>query len=183
MKLLTLASLGLASLLVSCGYSSSLRLPEDFESVGVEVFANDSPLPVLERALYSSLDANLARMVSAPLVAPSGADLVVRGRIVDYFRMAAVLGSQGELQGSGITLDVQAWLVDRRTGERVGTEQVARRRVVYAIGVGTAESGALELALETLSQGLILDLFSQRNYDSKEEEQELPPSLRPEDEL
>ena len=183
MSLARLASLALLSLISACGYSTTLRLPEGHESVAVEVFANDSPLPVLERALYSSLDANVGRMVSAPLKAPSRADLVVRGRIIDYYRLAGVFDKEGGLAGSGVVLLVRAWLVDTRTGERVGAEWQWSREVRYAIQVGQSESGALELALTTLSQELVLDLFSQANYDLTEPSgaqlpAEIPPELR-----
>lgn len=162
-----LQALACALLLVSCGYSSRLRLPEERETVGVEIFANDSPLPVLERALYQSLDDSVASMVSAPLTSPALADIVVRGRIVDYWRLAGVYGKQNELQESGVTLDVVAWLYDRRTGERLGEEVRLRRQVRYVVNVGTSEDGALELALATLTQELVLDLFTEEHYSSE----------------
>ncbi len=160
----------LLALCASCGYSSTLRLPEEQHSVGLEVFGNDSPLPVLERALYQSLDAQIARMVAAPQRSPDLADVVVRGVILDYYRMGGVFGIDGQLRESGVNLHVRAWLLDRRTGRRIGAELERGHQVHYAVGIGQSEQGALELALVTLSQELVLDLFSQVNYDFEEDE-------------
>ena len=179
-RLLGLA-LGLSTLLGSCGYSSSLRLPEERETVGVEVFANDSPLPVLERALYQALDDSVASMVSGDLVTPSRADLVIRGRILDYWRLAGIFGRENQLQESGVNLEVVVWLHDRKTGRRLGGEVRVRREVRYTVNVGTSEDGALELALRTLTQEIVLDLFSEANYAVEDEEPgfEPDPGTRP----
>ncbi len=121
-------------------------------------------MPALERALYQALDGEVARLVSAPQRAPSGADLLVRGRIVDYSRIRGLFGQESELLESGVNLRVQAWLVDAKSGERLGARIELQREVRYALGVGQGEEGALARALETLSQGLVLDLFSESNY-------------------
>jgi hypothetical protein len=54
--------------------------------------------------------------------------------------------------------------VDAKSGERLGARIELQREVRYALGVGQGEEGALARALETLSQGLVLDLFSESNY-------------------
>jgi hypothetical protein len=172
----------LLSLCLGCGYSSTLRLPEEHSSVGLEVFGNDSPLPILERALYQSLDAQIARMVAAPQRSPALADVLVRGVILDYYRMGGVFGIDGQLRESGVNLYVRAWLVDRKTGQRIGAELERGHQVHYAVGIGASEQGALELALATLSQELVLDLFSQVNYDFEEDELDGTLPLTPRDE-
>lgn len=184
MSLLSARALGglLLLLCASCGYSSSLRLPEEQESVGLEVFGNDSPVPVLERALYQALDAQIARMVAAPQRSPELADVVVRGVILDYYRMGGVYGIDGQLRESGVNLYVRAWLVDRRTGQQIGAQLERGHQVHYAVGVGQSEQGALELALATLSQELVLDLFSTVNYEFEDEELEASTPLTPREE-
>ncbi|MCB9913772.1 MAG: hypothetical protein H6828_01325 [Planctomycetes bacterium] len=174
---LAAALLGLGA--SGCGYSSQLRLPAPHHSVGVEVFGNDSPAPELERSLYAALDDAVATMVSAELRAPDAADVVVRGRIVDYWRLAGVFGTGGQLQESGVTLHVVAWLLDRETGQRLGAEVESVREVRYAVGVGAGagEDAARELALRTLAQELVLELFSEANLSLEEGAE---PALRDE---
>jgi len=154
--------------LAGCGYSSGVRLPEGYESIAVEYFGNDGPRPDLERRLHSRLTGQVARMVEAPLVTTAEADLLVRGRIVDYRRLFGIVGSGNELLDSGVAVTVEAWLFDPRLGLRLGLPVELEQDVRYMVRVRGEEAEALEIALETLSQELVLDLLTQEAYEPEE---------------
>lgn len=154
--------------LVGCGYSSGVRLPEGYEAIAVEYFGNDGPHPDLERRLHSRLTGQVARMVEAPLVSTTEADLLVRGRIVDYRRLHGIVGGGNELLDSGVAVTVEAWLFDPRLGLRLGLPVELEREVRYMVRVRGEEAEALDIALETLSQELVLDLLTQEAYEPEE---------------
>ena len=109
------ATLGLAllALLPGCGYSTGFRLPEGMQSVGVEVFGNDSKLRDVELEFQEALVDSTARLVHAPIVDPSEADLVLRGRIVEYQRRAGIRGPENVLLETGVRIVVEVQLVRR----------------------------------------------------------------------
>jgi len=111
------AWLGLALALAAgaggCGYSTGVRLPEQVRTVGVEVFGNDSKQRDLEVELHRELADAVARLVHAPLVAPEQADLIVRGRIVDYERRNGIRSPQNQLLETGVRITIEAQLVQR----------------------------------------------------------------------
>lgn len=164
-NLASLLLLGLGLAVAGCGYSSGVRLPPGVETVGVEYFGNDSPEPDLERELYARLSAQVDAMVRGELAPPDAADLVIRGRILDYRRLLGLTGVQGSLVESAVIIVVQAWLFDRRLGTTVGEMTEISREVRYVVHVRAGERGARELAMANLSQELVLDLFSQMDYE------------------
>lgn len=169
----------LACLIAGCGYSSGVRLPEGHETVAVEYFGNDSPDPDLERDLHLRLSDQVARMVNAPLVASQHADLLIRGRIIDYRRLFGIIGGSNNLLESGVQVNLEAWLYDPHRGIRLGRPIRLEREIRYMVRVRGDEPEALEIALETVAQELVLDLFNQEAYEPEEiepirEESEVP---------
>jgi len=104
---------GLCALAAACGYSTGIRMPDGIESVGVEVFGNDSKLRDLEVELQSALVDAMERLVHAPLVDPGRADLVLRGRVVDYARRGGIRSAQNVRLETGVRIAVEAQLVRR----------------------------------------------------------------------
>jgi len=162
-----LGSLLLASL-ASCGYTSGIRLPADARTIGVTVFDNLGPQPEVERDLFACLSSQANRMIDAELVAPQNADLVIRGEIVEYRRLHGILNKEGQLQQSGVRLILRAWIEDQRLGVRIGDTMQVDQAVRYVIHAGQEEFGARTTALQHLCQELILDLFTQVDYESSE---------------
>lgn len=148
----------------SCGYSTGVRLPEGYQSVGVTVFENTGPEPRLERDLYESLSRQASRMLDAELLAPDRADLVIHGRIIDFRRLSGVLSSEFELQQTGVRIILSAWIEDRRLGATLGDALSFDQSVRYIVRVGEEQLGARREALEHISQELLLDLFTQVEY-------------------
>jgi hypothetical protein len=97
----------------ACGYSAGFRVPDDVETVGVEIFGNDSKLRDLELELHETLVRSVSRLVHAPLVDPGEADLVVRGRVVEYRRRGGIRSPDNELLETGVRIVVDAQLVRR----------------------------------------------------------------------
>jgi len=172
---LELLALILAASLVSCGYSAGIRPPQGIESVGLAVFGNDSEFPELERELYTALSEELSQAVDTQLRAPDRADLVIRGRILQYRRIRGIMGRSSELQESGVHIRLMGWLYDARRGGQLGEPIELEETVRYIVHVRGEEPHARRQALRSLSQELVLNLFSQANYESATEPEEEPP--------
>lgn len=108
-----LALLALAALPGGCGYTTGLRVPPGIDTVGVEVFGNDGRLRDLEFDLQEALSDSTRRLVHAPLVDPRDADLVLRGRIVEYRRRGGIRSTDNELLEDGVRITVEVQLVRR----------------------------------------------------------------------
>jgi hypothetical protein len=154
-------ALCLAALAASCGYTSGMRLPEHYHSVGVEIFANDTLEPDLERDAHLAFTNQVIQLVRSPLAAPSRADVVLEGRLVEYSRRGGIRsGTDNSLYESAVVIRIEAWLVDRRSGERIGPPSLRGIRVGYVVDEDAAERQARDRALEYVAQQLVLDQFS-----------------------
>jgi hypothetical protein len=156
-----LAALCLA--LAACGYSAGYRPGAGRDSVGVELFGNDSPLIDLERALHAELTAALRDRVDAPLAAPSDADLVVRGVIRDYRRRGGIRSRTNELLETGAGIEVHASLWDRRAGKELRSVQIPLVSVGYVRGdplEPANEREARAAALHNIAGRIVPELFA-----------------------
>jgi len=107
------AWIALFALASGCGYTAGLRVPPGIDSVGVEVFGNDGRLRDLEIDLQEALSESTRRLVDAPLVDPGQADLVLRGRIVEYRKRGGIRSTDNELLEDGVRISVEVQLVRR----------------------------------------------------------------------
>ncbi len=188
------ASLGLTALLsapISCGYSTGIRLPPELETVGVEIFGNDSKVPNLEIELQLALTDSVERLVHAQLVDPRRADLFLRGRIVDYSRRGGIRSPDNKLLESGVGISVEALLVRRvatpaqepaavpaarpppaarddrnslpplQQDERVVRSMRAYQDFGYLVDQTSGEFAARSLTLENLADRIVLELFGE----------------------
>lgn len=108
--------LGLVLILAAtggCGYSTGMRLPEQVQTVGVEVFGNDSKEIDLEVDFQRYLADAVDRLVHAPLVSPEEADLILRGRIVSYERRNGIRSPDNVLLETGVRITIEVQLVQR----------------------------------------------------------------------
>lgn len=152
---------GLALALSGCGWSAGLAAPDEGSTIGIEVF--DVDRDVLERGLAPLFHSQLTRaasdLVDAPLVAPDSADYVVRGKIIEYRRRGGIRSEDFELLETAIRIRVEAWLVDRRTGETVGERVQNHVWSGYGLDAATNEDTARERAIHYLAETIVLDLF------------------------
>jgi hypothetical protein len=112
------ALVALGALAGSCGYSTGLTVPPGIHSVGVEIFGNDGRLRDMELDMHYALSDSVRRLVDAPLVDPAQADLVLRGRIVEYRKRGGIRSTDNELLEDGVRISVEVQLV-RRFAESV----------------------------------------------------------------
>ncbi|HUR26918.1 MAG TPA: LPS assembly lipoprotein LptE [Planctomycetota bacterium] len=174
MKLARCVSTILASTLLACGYQAGLVAPEGTRTIGVEFFGNDGPLRDVEVQLQDELAQSIQRMVHLRLVDPARADLIVRGRVIDYSRRAGVKSPQNQLLETGVRITVEAFLIDptRRFDPqgRLLTLRVLRQARTttesgYRIVEPDGERAARKRAMRNLADRLALDLFGAVAYE------------------
>lgn len=150
----------LALLGAACGYRAGLPVAEDYASIGVEIFGNESYERDLERAVHAELTRAVRDMCDVPLEAPGQAQVIVRGRIVDYQRRGGVRTPENQLLETGLTITVEATLVDQRSRRPIGPPETASGSVGYIVGEADGESTARNRALRKLCDELVLRLFA-----------------------
>jgi len=157
--------------LAACGYHSGLEPPGGFETVGLEVFANDSRtdlVPDIERDLQDALGRAVERMLDATLVPPDRAELVVSGRILSYRRRRGIQSPDNELLETGVRIAVTAELRERGEGGEPGP-LVRRTNYSNTRGFVLEDFGAEEVTrtwiLENIAERLVLDLFAPVAYE------------------
>jgi len=156
-----LAAAALAGgLLVGCGWHAGLSVPPGAHSVGVEAVRREGA--VLERGLEPEMTAALSEAVvdwvGLPLVAPSEADLVVRGVVLDYRRRGGVRNRNNELLETAVLVRASAELYDRRSGTS-GPVVTVQQWSGYTLEDSSSESEARRRAIRHVANTLILELF------------------------
>jgi len=150
--------------LTGCGYSSGLRIPEGYRSVGVAIFANDSKVPDLERDLHRFASDSVRDAVEAPLTSPELADVVIEGRILSYTHFGGIRGPENQLLETGVAISVEAWLTDRKTGERIGEPVYSGQTVGYTTVEFGGEERSKDRALAYLAEGFVLELLARHSH-------------------
>ena len=145
--------------LAACGWNTRLALGEAYGSVGIEVFRNDSYLFDLERDLHRELSRSVSNLVQAPQLAPARADLVLRGKVVDYHRRGGLRSRSNRLLESAVIIRVEAALWDRHTGEIVAGPVPESAMIGYTLDAPGTELEARQRALQLLARQIVLDLF------------------------
>ncbi len=155
----------------ACGWHTGLLPPEGASSVGVEIFATGEGLLErnLEPLLHDELSRAVADLVDAPLVSTGDADLVVRGRIIEYRRRGGIRSPEHVLLESGVRIVISGELVERTTGRIVRPTVQAHIWSGYVLGDPDAEAAARDRALRNLAETLVLDLFRPRMEDPEGE--------------
>jgi hypothetical protein len=147
-------------LAAGCGYRTGFHLSEGHDTVGVEVFGNDSLVRDLERELHEQTTRAVVSYVHAPLSAPANADLVLRGKITDYRRRGGTQTTQNRLIETGVRISVRAELWDPRTGEVVAGPITRSATVGYTLEVPELEPPARTRAIRNVADRIVLELFS-----------------------
>lgn len=155
-----LALLVLAACCGACGFRAGLPVAEDYASIGIEIFGNESFEPDLERAVHAELTRAVRDMCAVPIEAPARAQVVVRGKILDYARRGGVRTTENQLLETGLTITVEATLVDQRSRRPIGPPETASGSIGYIVGEADGESTARDRALRKLCDELVLRLFA-----------------------
>lgn len=146
-----------------CGWHAGLVLPEGAHTVGVEIFdtARDLQERNLEPLLADAVTRSVIDLVRAPLVAPERADVVLRGRILDYRRRAGIRDAENRLIETGLLVSISAELVERRSGRVLASRGEEHVWTGYLLGEQAAEheSEARDRSVEYIARSLVLNLF------------------------
>jgi len=163
-----------AAATAACGWHTGLTAPEHAEEgeLGgsgprVAVLFFDRRAEVVERGLEPELQQVLSEVLSdlvhARLVAPERADVLVRGRILEYRRRSGIRDRDNRLLESGVRIVASAELVDARSGEPLGETATASVWSGYTAGPEQAipnEREARDRALRHVAETLVLKLFA-----------------------
>lgn len=159
--------LALALCVSSCGYSAGLRVAEHYDSVGVEIFGNESFERDLEPELHEQMTRVLRDQSDAHLVDPRQAQAVIRGTLTTFHRRGGIRDHENRLLETGIYVEVQARLYVGGNETPVRSSK-ASAWVGYTLapsGVGLGlnppehEREARSRVLQHLAEQLVLDLL------------------------
>ncbi|TAJ01966.1 MAG: hypothetical protein EPO68_18435 [Planctomycetota bacterium] len=161
----------LAACIASCGWHTARLKPADAHSVGVEIFGIDVlkdrvPLRDIEPEVHAALSRAVSDLVDLPLVQSDRADVVVRGRVLQYRRRGGIRNSENELLETGVRVQLEAVLVDRRTETELAKATSALWSG-HVVGGPDEERKARERALESLCDRLVLELFGTACYEPR----------------
>ena len=179
-RLAAVVPLGLV-LLGSCGWHAGLVAPEgaeDARTIGVEMFGvGDAVLERdLEPLIHDQLSRSVSDLVDLDLVSPRRADLVVRGRILEYGRRGGIRSPDNDPLETAVRVTVEASLVLRSSGAVLASATAtipsgyitaelnqpafALDEDEYLIGGRENEVAARHRALRFVADELVLDLFA-----------------------
>jgi hypothetical protein len=146
--------------LAGCGYKAGLPVADEYSSIGVEIFGNDSYERDLERAVHAELTRAVRDVCNVPIDAPATAQVIVRGTILDYQRRGGVRTRDNALLETGLTITVEATLIDQRSRRPIGPAETASGSVGYMVDEQDGERTARDRALRKLCDELVLRLFA-----------------------
>lgn len=142
----------LLALASACGYSTGLTLPDDYRTVGVEVFGNDTRVPDLEARMQEQLTASVRSRVDAPLVEPERADLIIRGTLLNYDRRSGIRSPENQLLETGVRIAIEAELV-RRPAATLDTQSGKKPKDVVLRSVRFNDESGFRLDQDPLNLG------------------------------
>jgi hypothetical protein len=150
---------------LGCGYHAGLLVPEGVGSIGVEIFDNISKVRDLEALVHDHVTESLRSRTDAHLVPPSLAELVIRGRVVEYSRRSGIRNRENELLETGVQIAVEAELV-RRRADPEAQEVVLRRIQVeeesgFRLQEPDGELDARDRVLRRLGDRIVLELLAE----------------------
>jgi hypothetical protein len=150
--------------LAACGYNAGLRVAEHHDSVGIEIFGNESYERDLEPELHEQMTRVLRDHSDARLVDPRDARAVIRGTLTAFHRRGGIRSTDNKLLETGVYIEVQARLFvgGNETPVRTSTSGVW---VGYTLDDPSNERAARERALRHLSEEIVLELLGPGNED------------------
>jgi hypothetical protein len=155
-----LGALLMALLGGSCGYEAGLHVAERHQSIGVEIFGNDTPERDLERPLHDQMTRAVRDLTDARIESPSQAEVVIRGTVKVFQRRGGVRSSDNKLLETGVYIEVEATLFDRRSGRALGPPKRAGPSIGFVLDDPENEARAKDRLMRHIADQLVLDLFA-----------------------
>lgn len=146
--------------LAACGYSTGILVKDRIGSVGVTVFGNKTLEPDLERDFQDEFSHAIRSYTDARIQPPETSEVLVRGTVLHYQRRGGIRSADNKLLETGVFVEAEAGLYDRRTDRALGPQQVARVWIGYVLDEFEGESSARSRAIRFVSEQLVLELFA-----------------------
>ncbi len=160
------------------GAAAMAREASVSQSIGIQIFGNESLLPNLERDLHAAFTQSARRHAALRLVSPRSADLFIRGRIANFRRGGGARTSNNRAVETLEIITIEAELIDGTTGKVLGRAQ-AQPVVGSAIDVPGREVDSRERALANAADRLLLLLLAGLEYGVARPGDPLLPENRP----
>jgi hypothetical protein len=154
-----LSALVALALSCACGYDTGLHVAERHGSVGLEFFGNETYERDVERSLQDQISRSIRDLTDVRIESPSKAEVVIRGTVRTYQRRDGVRSPDNKLLETGLYIEADATLFDRRSGRALGAGARAGSWVGFVLDDPDNESTARERALRHIADQLVLDLF------------------------
>ena len=150
----------LSALLVSgCGYSPGYKLPRGVSRISIPTFRNET-IPFrkdLEFELTRSVRREFQLLTSAEVVSADRANATLKGTIIRFEEGVLVESGSGEIQESGILVEVGIQLL-RTRDQRVLIERVVSGRASYSVASGEDIGVARLEAVNDIARRIIADI-------------------------
>ncbi len=163
-----------AGLFGACGYRTGLSpaMPDGrpAESIGIEIFGNETLLPNLEQPLHAATTKSARRFLDLELRSPGRSDLVLQGSIKAFRRGDGARTPDNLFVETRDVILIEATLVDRARGIELGTTTV-ETIVGSAIDVPGRENVQRERGLKVAADQIVLSLVAELQY------RDTPPPL------
>lgn len=154
---LLVAGAGLAG---GCGYSTGIRVADRVRSVGVTFFNNKTLERDVERPLQDALTAAIRSLTDVPIADPGGAEVILRGEILEYKRRGGIRSADNQLLETGLYIEAEAGLYDRGSDRALGPQKRAVVWVGFVVDEPNGEPNARDRAIRFVAEELVLELFS-----------------------
>jgi hypothetical protein len=129
-----------SALFPACGYSTGIRVADRVGSVGVTVFGNVTMERDLERDFQDQIARALRSYTDAPIQDPERAEILIRGTVIAYNRRDGIRSVDNELLETGLYVEAEAGLYDRRSDRALGPQRRARVSIGYVLDEGESSA-------------------------------------------
>jgi len=146
--------------LAACGYSTGIRVKDRVGGVGITVFGNKTLEPDLERDFQDEFSRAIRSYTDAHIQPPETAEILVRGTVLHYQRRGGIRSSDNELLETGVFVETEAGLYDRRTDRALGPQRTARVWIGFVLDEFEGEASARARAIRFVTEQLVLELFA-----------------------
>ncbi len=149
-KLVVLAGLLVACLLVGCGYyGTSSRTAKDIKSLHVPFFENLTTEPNLEITVTERIINNLIFDNTLDVVSDeNSADAVLTGEIVEFINRPFSFNSELNAEEYHVVVKVNISLFNRRTNEPIWSNQVISGDGSYFVDVADEDTQTFDAAVD-----------------------------------
>jgi len=145
-------------LLCGCGYTTHVyNLPQDLQTVHVQIMTNKTDQPILEQELRTKLISELQNDGNLTIASYDDADTIIKGQIIGYVRQGLRYDNDEGVQEYRLTITVNFEFINKRTGKVIVSESGFTGDTDYFLTGSSAksETTARSEALEDLAHRIL----------------------------